>query len=259
MNPPVFEKAFEIRFTEIDHRWNATALVLFNLMQETAVAHSESVGRGPAAAKEHGFGWFLTRLHMRTDRYPRFGERIVIRTWPVNLHGLHAIREFEAIDSTGTCISRATTRGVVIDVRRRRPCRVPAWIAHAYPLLADRAVDDPFDVLPELSGVVTMNADRVRLSDTDSNAHANSSRYIDWMLESVRGEISKNFLPAAIEIAYKRELQAGEELETRNCRLGAPDQAGESFMHALNRKADGTLLATGRISWRRVEDLRPDG
>ena len=251
MTKPVhFERPFEIRFTEIDRHWQTTPTVLFNLLQETALSHADSRERGPAALREKGIHWFLTRIHLHIERYPRWKEGIFVRTWPSNLKGLHAVREFEVLDESGAPIARATTRWVIVDFVRRRPHRVPPLIAEPFHVQPARAIDDAFEDLAEPESPENAHAFHVRLSDLDINQHANSASYIDWMLECAPRSVLEGAIPESIEIAFRREARAGESLVPESAAVESPGGGRPAFLHALRREASRELLAVGRSVWR---------
>ena len=95
-SPTGHVKRYEIRFYETDHESRLTPVTLFNFLQEAATSHSKASGLSLERLAGEGIAWFLTRIHVRMDRYPRRGQGdVLVRTWPFRLKGLYAVREFE--------------------------------------------------------------------------------------------------------------------------------------------------------------------
>lgn len=243
-----FEKQFEIRFYEIDSRWRLTPVSLFNYLQETAIAHSASVGRGPAVLVERGVGWFLTKFYLKIERYPQWQDALWIQTWPSSLQGLYAIREFTARDATGEVLARATAQWVLMDMARRRPIRLPEWITGSYPVCPRRAIDYNFPDLEPANGAGASRTFHVRISDLDMNKHANSASYIDWCLESAPQGVLNQFSPTEVEIAFKREVRQGETLTAWSLPV-EQTATGCVLSHSMCRDADGVLLSVARSRW----------
>lgn len=249
--PAAFEKPFDLRFYEVDSKWRATPITIFNYLQETAMAHSCSMGRSPAVLKEKGVGWFLTRIHIQIDRYPVWEESVRVRTWASRLQGLFAFREFELVDSKNQKCGAATARWVLMDMNRRRPIRLPEWITQSFGVNHARAIEDAFDDIEPFSEPESSRTFHVRLSDLDSNEHANSASYLDWCLESAPPETLKSFVPVAFEIAFKREARQGDTLTASSCRPGhAPNLQNFVYLHSIRREEDGEVLALARSRWR---------
>ena len=109
--------------------------------------------------------------------------------------GLFALRDFEAFDEKERRVALATSSWMMIDFKERRPVRLPEFLADYENHMRGRAIDDPFDRLPELQEVHAEKSFQVRLSDLDMNQHVNSTIYLDWALEAVPDEIRKKYRP----------------------------------------------------------------
>src|SRR5690606_4466399 len=193
-----------------------TPVALFNYMQEVAIRHGEAVGMTPHALHEAGYVWMMNRIHLNVDRYPARGETVHVRTWATQLSGMYAIREWVAFDGNGERVARATGRWVLLDGHRRKIIRIPASLHDAYGVYPDRAIEDPFERMHPLASYTHERAFHVRLSDLDTNQHANSAVYMDWTLESVPDEVLERSIPHTIELTYKKECKLGEPVSARS-------------------------------------------
>lgn len=246
-----FRKSFEVRFTELDHRWRATPTALFNMIQDTAISHSAARGLDPLVLIREGIGWFLTRVHMQIHRPPAWGEKIEGRTWPSHLKGLFAVREIEFLDASGLVVCAATLRWVLVDVAKRKPIRLPPRIVEAFPVVPRRAVEDAFEPLEEPTSIDARRTFHVRQSDLDTNLHANSVSYFDWMLETAPREMLEGMRPVSIEIAYKKEAREEDALEVRSERVMASVGGLDRMLsHSIVLAGEDSLVAVGRSGWR---------
>ncbi len=246
-----FQKTFEVRFCESNRHARMTPVALYNLLQESAHAHADSLGISAEAFAARGHLWMLSRLRMDVLRYPRTKEMVRVETWPSTMRGLYAVREFLVLDEAGEALAKATSRWVVIDKAKQRAVRMPPWIEQTFGIRPERALEDPFPRLPVVDWGETEKEFHVRFSELDMNQHANSASYVDWLLETVPEETLSGLAPRSAEIVFKREAPLGAELRvmTQAC---AADAAGHpGFLHTLRLRDAGQVLAVGRSYWGR--------
>jgi len=90
---------------------------------------------------------------------------------------------------------------------------------------------------------------RVRWSDLDGNRHANSACYVDWLVESVPGEVLEGHVLSKLELEYKRELVLGDGLSSECGPTSDGENGHTSFDHWIVRDEGGVLVARGRSRW----------
>ena len=59
--------------------------------------------------------WVLSRLSVRMEEYPRWGDRIRVKTWLTGTGLLFALRQFSMADSTGKILGTARSAWLVLD------------------------------------------------------------------------------------------------------------------------------------------------
>ncbi len=250
-----YRHSYEIRRRDTGRDECLTPDALYDYLQETAILHSDSVDLGANSLAGHGLAWILNRVIVHVDRYPRRREVVTIETWANNLRGLYAIREWRALDESGVVFACATSRWFLINIEKRKPARIPGFIAEAYgEIPEDRAIDDPFDRVSPIETGETTKSFHVRLSDLDTNQHANSSRYIDWAIEAVPLSILESHNPCMIDVGYKQEGLLGDGLVSTSARAN-DDEDGPAFDHVIRREGSGEVLAMGRTRWRQAAEF----
>lgn len=248
-DPGSYECPFTLRYCDTDRDGHLSSVALCNLLQETAILHSESVGLTGEAMSAKDFAWVLNRLHFRMRAFPSRKERVVIRTWAHEFGSLYAIREFEIVtERLGTC-GVATSRWIVLQLSRRKVARLPEAITSKYPTLPRRALDDPFDRMQPHEGSDVERPFHVRFSDVDSNLHANSVSYVDWCLETVPGDVLDGMRAHEMEILYKRETSMGDDLLVRSVELDAVSDGARQFEHVVGLRDRPGDLAIARSRW----------
>jgi len=199
-------------------------------------------------ATELGFGrdglgenrtWMLSRLRIETERWPRFGEVIRVRTWPSGMHGLFALRDFELLDGAGKRWGVAKTSWMVVDLELRRPARIPDSLR----LLASQcpaSILDGFHKLKRPKSAAKSEPIAVRWIDADMNGHANLACYVGWAVEAHDHAFLDSHEPAALHMEFRAETRPGEYVTS----------VTDGVTQSLLRDSDGAELARLRLVWR---------
>lgn len=204
-------------------------------------------------AVELGFGredlgedrtWMLSRLRIEADRWPRFGERIRVRSWPSGMHGLFALRDFELLDGNGKRWGLATTSWMVVDLKLRRPGRIPESL-RGYKDQCPPSVLKGFVKLKRPATNLPKSPSPsapmpVRWIDADLNGHANLACYVGWAVEAHDHAFLDAHEPAQLHMEFRAEAQPGDRV------ISVTDGVTQSLL----RERDDTELARLRLEWR---------
>ena len=229
--------SFKVRSYECGADGCATLMTVCDFLQEAASLHAASLGFGKddfAAAGEN-ISWVLTRMVVKMDRYPKWGDEVAVETFPRGGRKIVAWRDFEVKDAEGGTLGVASSEWMIIDLKTRKIHAIPERVF---------AANDPANVpvlglepfakfrFPE-SGGQSSQADRSPLpcftamkSQIDLNGHVNNVHYIGWMLEPCESRC-----PAEMEVVFRSETFAGDEVRVETAaadgftyhRVFAPD------------------------------------
>lgn len=183
---PFHQQRFRIRAYETDPEGRLQAHILCKLLQEAATVHAAELGVSVESLREIGVAWVLSYLHLHVEKWPGSDAEIVVKTWPEAANRLFIERRFEVLDPDSRVMATATTVWLVIDLKKRRPVRLPGAIAEA----VERHEVGSRPMRPEkLDGPDP--ADRevvftVRRSDLDLADHVNNTNYVEWAIEAGR-------------------------------------------------------------------------
>ena len=199
--------------------------------------------------------WVLSRTHIRVHRYPSWGEKIEVLTWPSGRHGFFALRDFETTDGHGIAVFSATTSWMVIDLDRKQPLRIDDVLPAGF-LLDKRALPDEFASLPVLDGAEREVSFRVEMNHLDLNRHVNNAVYVQWALEAAPEETLRRRRPVDVEVSYRAEAVYGDSVLSRSAAEAplrpGPDiaeVAAPAFLHQIVNAVSGTELTRLRTRW----------
>lgn len=243
-----FRTVFSIPYYEINIHREAGPVAVLNYLEEAAIRHSEKVGCGIDRLLERGQGWMLTRWSLFMTRYPRWNQTIDIETWPSKFERFYATREFRITGEDGKVLGVATSQWIFYDLRRKKPVRIPVEIMESYGSAPLRMVEDSFSELPFAGYTHSQQAFDVRLSDIDAYGHANNTRYVEWMMETVPLLTHQLFYPAVLEVCYKKEVTFGAAVISEITELEI-NPGEKRFLHRILNNQDGTELVRARSLW----------
>ncbi len=250
----IWTESFRVRAYETDLHGCASIQTLCNYFQAAAGNHARTYGVSIDNLNEQGLTWVLSRLHLQMDAYPVWGDEVLVETWPSGLQGLLAIREFifhgaAPEDGDRPVLGRGTSAWIIVDVKRKRPVRFPAFIRDVNRPERPRPLPDPFAKLTLPTETNYEHSFPVRYSDLDINRHVNNVRYAEWAVESVPEEVLHTCRLREIELQFRAETTFGDTVvvQTQN----GQDGDALSFAHRLTRQTDGRDVALARTQWLR--------
>ncbi len=247
-----WEDEYSIPFCEVDTKREVFLPTLWNMMQETAWHHADHLRVGYSDLAEHQYFWVLSRLSIQLEEYPRWGDRIKIKTWLAGTGRLFALRHFSIAHSKGDILGTAKSAWLVLDLKSRKPQRIGPIFKHLRHLLENL----PSSEEPEkLSGPVQSKMEKsftVRYSDIDMHHHVNNIKYIEWILDSFPFEMNQTHHIHTCEINFLAESSCGDfiSIHTETLKEDPP-----AFLHSVFRKDDGRELCRARTGWKKVEVL----
>jgi len=244
-----WEDEYSISFYEVDTKNEVFLPVLWSFMQETAWHHADHLRVGYSDLWERQFFWVLSRLSIQMEEYPRWGDRIKIKTWLAGIGRLFALRHFSIADIRGNLIGMAKSAWLVLDLKSRRPQRIQPVFKHILHLFDDLPSTEEPEKLPSPVRSKMEKSYSVRYSDIDMHHHVNNIKYIEWILDSYPFEMNQTHQIHTFEINFLAESSYGDAISIHTDML---EESPTVFLHSVLRKKDNRELCRARSGWRRV-------
>ena len=197
----------------------------FRAITDAASHHSDILGTGTDAMLSNGYFWVFSRAKIKFLRYPRFDEKITLRTWPRLIQQkLFYIREAELLDEQNNFVALATSAWLVVDIEHRSlvPARRLDWM-NLPKNPDDFAINEELDklVLPE--GGEECYRRKVAYSAVDMNGHTNNSRYVEAISDSFDFDRYKTQEIDWMQINYDKEVRPKETIAVNRVELPEQD------------------------------------
>ena len=247
-----FQQTTTITYHQLNIKGYLSQQALLALLQDTAIAHSDSLGYTLSYLEEEKRGWALTNWHILVKRWPVCGETVTISTWATQCRRLQAERSFEVVNETGEVLVQAASRWIFMDLERRRPCPIPKEMEAAYasgepPVLENEKFRMPKETqtIPPSQNV----AFRVRRSETDTNGHVNNTQYVAWAADLVSDDVFLGWVPKEISVVYRKEAYRHQLV----CAKVYEQQAAEEsrVLTRLLDETEETVLADVLSVWKK--------
>lgn len=209
----VTSKEYSINYYDIDYKRKALITSIINYFGDLSMYQSDTLGVGMDYLEQNKLAWVLYKWDITIDRYPLYGEKIVIKTIPHSFRKFYAYRRYEILDSNGCIIGRANSTWFLINTEKRRPIRVSDGFYKAYGI--DENANDEI-VIDSIEDFEEVHSDKefvVRYSDIDTNRHVNNAKYVSWAIESVPLDMVLHYTLKRIKVEYLKETTYGHVIK----------------------------------------------
>ena len=243
-----FEKQFELRYFEMNKLGLATPTIILCLLEETAADHSYLIDHNLFDLVKKNVGWVLVSGVLQMDRYPKYKEKITIKTWLSSYSSIKGYRENIIYDENKNIIGRAKGLWVFFDIEKRRPIPIFNEIKEKWSYFNEESISS--DIKKKISAVDFAdhtNQFRVNRYDTDMNRHVNNIRYLQWVIESIPEEISENYFLHKIDGRFISEAQYGDTVLS----LTKKNITENSFEHTIKIEGSNKVCATAKTLWKK--------
>jgi acyl-ACP thioesterase len=241
-----FDKSFEPGFFEMNKFGEATPLTMLTLLEETAAEHCLAIKHGLYDLIKQDIGWVLLSGIMKMERYPRYKEKITVKTWLSGYSAARGIRENLVLDEQERVIGRAKGLWLFYNIKNKRPVRIFEEIKNRWSLLNEESIKhniaEKIDAIDEFICAKEFN---VRHFDMDMNQHVNNIRYLQWVLEAIPETVADNYFLHSIDGRFLAEARYGDRIMS----LTNNNERDHSFSHTIKTK-ENKICATGRTLWK---------
>jgi acyl-ACP thioesterase len=211
----IWKEDFYIKSYEVDHKNRLRINQLFNFMQEAAGNHAYKLGCGYDDLKSESLIWVLSKVKVELDRYPGWGEKITVETWPKGAFRLYASRDFLFRDEKGEVIGRATTIWLLLDAHSLRPQRVDSLKINYHENASRHALQESLEKIRYRGINETVFERSVSYNDIDVNNHVNNAKYVDWILDCFSYKLFSEKYIKSIQLNYVNAARPDERIAVK--------------------------------------------
>jgi len=226
----------------------ASSSSILTLLEETAADHCFSINHSLYVLEKQNIGWVLLSGVMEMFQYPKYKEKITIRTWLSSYSTVKGIRENIIYNELGKIIGKAKGLWVFFDIQRRRPIQIFDIIKEKWSFYKEECMNH--DITKKIEPIDSLNHIKefnINRFDVDTNQHVNNIRYLQWLMESVSEDIIDNFYLHSIDGRFIAEAQLGDTIMSFTER----DIHDNSYIHTIKTKSNNKVCAIAKTLWKK--------
>jgi medium-chain acyl-[acyl-carrier-protein] hydrolase len=209
----VLQYTFDVTTADCDMNGRLRPGGLVNYLVLSAINSADTLGFGYKGLLSQHLFWVLSRMTMEIYKPLKWYDKAVVETWPKDVEGLLYLRDFIVRDHHGDVVAKCTSGWLSIDIKSKRPRKVEDKFSYIFDRMKHlRALQS----LPEKLGAVkTGDTFEVKSTwfDLDVNKHVTSTRYVDWMVDTLPVDFLIDHYPKHMSINYLKETMHGETIK----------------------------------------------
>ncbi len=207
--PGIYTMETRVRYSECASSGRAGLSGILDYLQDTCTFQAEELSVGVGYMKEHQTAWVLNSWQAEIRRYPVFGEKIKISTWPYDFNGFLGFRNFKIENSQAETLVRAGSVWVFMDMHKKRPVRISEEVAAAYQVCPRLEMEYMDRKIPDFEGKAAESAYEIPRHFIDTNRHVNNSKYI-LLAEEL---LPEDFKAVRMRAEYRKSAVYGDCLQ----------------------------------------------
>ena len=189
---------------------------ILDLFQDTAALHARNLGIGYDDLLKLNLLWVVTNVEFElVGKLPKFGDEIIVKTWPLEKGKLEFKREYEITDLEGNLIIKGISSWFTIDAITHRLTKGDKVVYSGeyfnktnYPDYKRFKIDTEVE-----SSEVLEWQYKVLYTDLDHNNHMNNARYLDIIYNK---RLLTNITELKrIKISYEHEILYDEIIDMK--------------------------------------------
>ncbi|WP_027419631.1 acyl-[acyl-carrier-protein] thioesterase [Crocinitomix catalasitica] len=247
-----FDKEYELRYFEMNEFGVASPTSMLTLLEETAAEHCSSIGHSLYQLAEENKGWVLVSGMMQMDRYPKYKEKITIRTWLSDYSLIKGTRENLIYDEDKNIIGRAKGMWAFFDIEKRRPIALIDEIIEKWGSCEEVSLEA--NIAKKIKAVESPDYQlkfKINRFDTDIIKHLNNIRYLQWLIETIPLAITDSYYLISIDGRFIAEAHYGQTILLLTKTITDGDDI--SYLHTMKIEETGKVCATAKTVWREID------
>ncbi len=205
----MYEYDIRVGYSMSDSKGRMTVPAIIDSFQDCSCFHSDDLGVGFSYLRPKDLVWVINYWELDILRFPLYGERLTVGTYPYELKSFFGYRNFY-LKSDNEYIIKANSLWTLMDWTHMRPAKVTPEMTDAYESAEklDMNYGSRKIALPSDEAVDITHAEPIEigLQHLDSNGHVNNGQYIRLAFGTLTdiGNISR------MRVEYRKQAHAGD-------------------------------------------------
>ncbi len=241
------EETFTVASFESDFLGRLSLYSLFDRFQDIAGFHASRLGVGFEVLRETGLAWMLSRIKVKIEALPKWGDTISLRTWPKGVDRLFALRDFKLNDENGETLVLATTCWLLVDLEKGRPRRIESLNVNLQFPGAEQAINEIPDKIATAPKLLPAYEKQIFVSELDVNEHVNNAHYVRWVVDCFDAVQLRSKEIKGIQLNYLDQVRYGDRIGLSMCE--EHETPNTSYVEGTSSK-NGSKVFQASIEWK---------
>lgn len=181
---------------------------IIDSFQDCSQLHSEAAGVSVERLWEMNAGWQIVSWQIVVNRYPKFGEEVIVGTWPNNFNGVIGGRNYAMDTLDGERLVVANSGWVLVNLETHRVMPISEEIVSCYELEPPAEMEKASRKVALPKEMDFLEKILVPKRSRDTNGHMNNSYYVHFAGE----HIPEDKKIRQLRVEYKQGSYVGETL-----------------------------------------------
>lgn len=243
-----YTKEHTLKVYEVNCFGELKLLSLFNLLQEVASEHADTLGMGYQSCLQAKVAWVAASYRVDICVLPRIGQDFIIETWIADLNAVVSQRCYRIKDKQGNVLIEGMTNWALISSDTLRPVAITKNLSVDIKQIDGEKLSFSSDKiklqLPERTDFECHFMSR--FDEMDTNFHINNAIYPTWAAESLSPEWQETKVPTRVQINFKTPTKAFEKIDITT------QISGEETLHKIAVAENVKSLV--KINWNTREN-----
>lgn len=217
MNEYITETKISVNSCDAEGRIKPSAY--FTLFQNAASLHADKLGVGYEELIKNDVIWMLVRCRYDVLCAPKFEQEVEVKTYPLPPRGIDFDREYVISDKSGKKLVIGTSKWCLCNYKTRKLIIRGKYGYNTQDFTEERQYDGGLKKIADFQtdGFNEFTA-KTYFTDLDHNGHVNNTRYLDFILNAVHGDLSGDI--KYLEIDYISEMKANADFTIYHKKIG---------------------------------------
>lgn len=191
-------------------------VAILNALQDIEGIHINNLKEFTNYLDANNFGIFLMYRQVEILKKPKFGEKIVLATYPYNTNIIGGYRHIYILNSQNEVLVRTNAFGAYVNLKTFQPSRIPKDIINTF---KDGVHDDNIENLPRKikyddQGSKLIGETLIKKSQIDRYNHVNNAFYVEFVLDTIKEDFQFN----RIRAEYMKSYVLGDKVYIYECK-----------------------------------------
>ena len=232
-NPP-FICSYPVQLNHISADGKMRSWSLFDCLQDAAGRHADELGLGLKQLRNSDLSWVLSRIRLKMEQFPEYGQTIKITTYPSGFDRLFAYRQFLLTDEkTGQLFGYAGSAWLTLNPTNFRPVSPAKFLTGAAQWEYDGEIyfqEEKLGKLHAPSPAGQPIPHRVSSAWIDYNRHLNNAYYAMFTEDWLGAQTGQLVRMTELQINFNSSTGLAQTL---NC-SGFLENSGRFYVEGIN-------------------------